>query len=141
MTLEAESVLPFLLAFIVWVLWATDVKLPDQSGRRCPSRRLPMASIPVRRSEREQRTKRPRFLYRPGERWARKQPRAIGAQHREGLGNPVCPVRIEERWRRGTVRQREVRARSPGPAGKLPFEPGVGALQFFPSKRQSVLTL
>src|SRR5215813_2462124 len=102
---------------------------------------LRVASIPIRGPERKQRTKRPRLLYRPGEGWARKQPRAVGAQHREGLGNWVYPVRIEERGRRGTVRQCEVRAHSPGPAGKLPFEPGVGALQLFRSKRQSFLAL
>src|SRR5215831_21068956 len=112
-----------------------------KTERQSRPRGLRVASIPVRRPERKQRTERPRLLYRPGEGWARKQPRAVGAHHRESPGNWMYPVRIEERGRRGTVRQREVRPRSPGPAGKLPFEPGVGALQFFPSKRQSVLTL
>src|SRR5262249_9162662 len=40
-----------------------------------------------------------------------------------------------------TVRQREVRARGPGPAGQLPFTPGVGALELFLSKCQSFLAL
>ena len=49
------------------------------------------------------------------------------------------PVRVEQRGRGRAVRQRELRASGPGPAGKLPFEPGVGALQLLLGERQSLL--
>ena len=81
-----------------------------------------VASILIRRSQGEERPKRPRLLYRPGEGWSSKQPRAVGAQHGKGFGNPVRPVRIEQRGRGRAVRQRELRARGPGPDRKLPFD-------------------
>jgi len=77
-----------------------EVKLPGRdlfkAERQCRPGVCASLLIPVRRPKREQRAERPSLLYRSGEGWARKQPCAVGAKHREGLGNPVSPVRIEE---------------------------------------------
>ena len=92
-------------------------------------------SIPSRRAEWEERPERTRLLYRSDEGRAIQQSRAVGAQHGEGLGDTMRPVRVEQRGRSGAVGEREVRPRGPSPVAEMPFEPRVGELQLLLGER------
>ena len=120
--------------------------MPVRSWKCCrtPPRTLRRACsaatlVPGRRSERKQRTVGPCFLDGPGERRSGQQPRAVGAQPRKFIANPVGPVRVEQRGCGCAVGHCEIRTRRPGSAGKVPLEPGVSEFQLVRGERPTVL--
>jgi hypothetical protein len=90
------------------------------------------SSVPIRRSLREELAEWTRLINDAGDRGPSKNPAAVGENSRKSIADWMHPIRVENRWSGGTIRQAEGATGRPRLRRELFFKPSIRNVQHLP---------